>query len=483
MSQKSIWSNYNLLFHCAIMLLIMLIFSNLPAPNPITPLGMSLLGIFLAVLYGWTACGLLWPSLLGMVALAFSGVFETLAEFWSQSFGSETIVFILFLFVFTGIMQEVGLINYLANLLISFKFLNNRPWLFSGFCIIACCICAIINSFASVLIFWEIIYILSKKFGFKPYDKWPTLMLIGMVIASTWGGMIMPYQPVPLVVLETYQAVSGEEIGFFQYICFSLPIALLITLAYILVCRFVFRPDLKELSHINVDFVDKNALKLNTQQKIAIAFLLIFIFLVLAPSILPSQLFFIQWLNKLGFSGTTILLLVLLSLIKVDGAPMLTFRTTAGAHISWDILFAFAFIIPFANLLTTDGTGIKEGVIIGVQGILSSLPPIAFLIVVMLFIAILTNFANNVVVAAIFTTLIVSFASQLGLPLLPIIMTSLVAANLSIATPVASPLSAIMFSNKSWCKTKDLYKYCSITFLFLLFVSLIASWLWANIVF
>ena len=483
MEKRSFWSNYNLLVHGAIMLVIMLVIGSIPAPAPITPLGMKFLGIFLAVLYGWTACGLLWPSLVGMVALAFSGMYDKLEEFWTISFGSETIVFILFLFILTGIMQEVGLIDYFANLLISFKFLNNRPWLFTGFCIMACCVCAIINAFASVLIFWEIIYILSKKFGFKPYDKWPTLMLMGMVVASLWGGMIMPYQPLPLVVLGTYQAVSGEAIGFFQYACFSLPIAFLVTLIYILVSRFILRPDLKELSHINVDFVDQNALHLDKRQKLALIFLGIFIFAVLAPSVLPDSIFFIHWLNTLGFSGTTIVLLILLCLIKIDGTPMLNFRQVAGKHISWDIVFAFAFVIPFANLLTSDGTGIKEWVTAFIQGTLMHLSPIVVVILIMIFATILTNFANNIVVAAIFTTLVVSFAPQLGLPMLPTIMGVLVASNIALATPAASPLSAIMFSNKAWCKTGDLYKYAVIVLLFTMILALPAAWLWASIVF
>lgn len=483
MEKKALWNNYHLLIHCGIMVAIMLIIGNMPAPAPITPLGMRFLGIFLGVLYGWTACGLLWPSLIGMCAVAFSGMYDKLEEFWHISFGSETAIFILFMMVFTGVMQEVGLIDYLANLLISFKILNNRPWLFSGFCIMACCICAIINAFASILIFWEIIYILSKKFGFKPYDKWPTLMLIGTIIASTWGGMIMPYQPVPLVVLKTYQSVSGAEIGFFQYVCFALPIAFLVTLSYVFICRFVFRPDLKELSHINVDFVDKEALKLDKRQKLSLVFLAVFIFAILSPSVLPDDIFFVHWLNLLGFSGTTIILTVLLCLIKIDGAPMLNFPKIAGKHINWDMLFAFGFIIPFANLLTSEGTGLKEAVIAGVQVILHGLAPVVFIIVVLVFVAVLTNFANNVVVGAIFTTLIISFAPQLGIPVLPMVLTILVAANLSIATPVASPLSAIMFSNKTWCKTSDLYKYCSISFVFLMIVALIISWLWANVIF
>ena len=45
----------------------------LPAPEPITPVGMQVLMIFLGLVWLWSCCGMLWPSLLGMISLALSG--------------------------------------------------------------------------------------------------------------------------------------------------------------------------------------------------------------------------------------------------------------------------------------------------------------------------------------------------------------------------------------------------------------------------
>ena len=481
--RKNFWDNYNLLVHGAIMLAIILVIGNLPAPAPLTQLGMKMLGVFIGVLYGWTVAGLLWPTLIAMSALAFTGMYEELSQFWVVSFGSETIVFLLFIFVFTGLLEETGLIKFLANLLISFKFLNNRPWLFSGVFMVACFVCAIINSFASVLIFWEIVYILAERFGFRPYDKWTTLMLMGVIATSTLGGLTMPYQPAPLVLMKTYQALTGEVINFFQYVVFALPIALSIVILYVLVCRFVYRPDLKGLKHIDVSFVDQDALKLRTVQKIALIFLGVFIFFMLAPSVLPKSWMFVQVLDKLGNSGCTIILLVLLCLIKVDGKPVLNFRKVAASSINWEIIFAFAFIIPFASALTSDATGVKAGIMLILKPILTALPPLGVVLVSLILAAILTNFANNVVIEVIFTTLMVSLAPALGIPVVPAIMAVLIAANLSFATPVASPIAALMFSNKLWMKTADMYKYGVITLVCLAAYAVTVGWLWANIIF
>ena len=52
----------------AITLLLMYGFGYLPAFGGITPVGMKLLGIFLGVIYGYSTCEIIWPSLAAMMA-------------------------------------------------------------------------------------------------------------------------------------------------------------------------------------------------------------------------------------------------------------------------------------------------------------------------------------------------------------------------------------------------------------------------------
>lgn len=56
--------------HIVITLVIMIGFGFLPAPAPITPFGMQMLGIFFGMVYGWSTVDQIWPSLLGLVLLA-----------------------------------------------------------------------------------------------------------------------------------------------------------------------------------------------------------------------------------------------------------------------------------------------------------------------------------------------------------------------------------------------------------------------------
>lgn len=61
--------------HTVIMLAIAVAFYFIPAVEPLTPLGMKVLGVFLAMLYGWLFCDVVWPSLFGLLML---GVVDTI---------------------------------------------------------------------------------------------------------------------------------------------------------------------------------------------------------------------------------------------------------------------------------------------------------------------------------------------------------------------------------------------------------------------
>ena len=53
----------------AISLLIMISTHFMSGIGPITPLGMQVIGIFIGMIIGWSTCGMLVPSLLGILML------------------------------------------------------------------------------------------------------------------------------------------------------------------------------------------------------------------------------------------------------------------------------------------------------------------------------------------------------------------------------------------------------------------------------
>ena len=207
----------------------------IPPIGSITPFGMQILGIFIGLLYGWTTSSLIWPTLLGMIALVNTGAY-TMKQFFAISFGNDTVVFLLFIFVFTGMVDAVGLISFIANWFISRKCVTGRPWVFSALVLYGAFFAGgFVNMFAALVVFWGIIYIVANMFGFKPYDKYPTLMIFVIGLASFIGGAVLPYKLLPLGMIGAYSTMTGQGINFMQYVAYSLPIALLLMALYLLI--------------------------------------------------------------------------------------------------------------------------------------------------------------------------------------------------------------------------------------------------------
>lgn len=470
------------LMHLAVMALLIILFHYLPPIGQITEVGMNVLGIFLAVLYGWTFCDLLWVSLFGIVAVGFSGAI-TFPEFLASSFGSDTVLYMLFLFFFTGMISEVGLIDYIANKIISFKFLNGRPWLFSAFILIGTYIsAAFINMFAAAIVFWEVLFIVSKRFGFQKKDKYPTLMILGVAMTCAIAGAVIPYKPVPLVILSTYSELSGVPMDFLKYILFALPITILITLLFIVIFRFIFRPDLKKLVDISVDFVDQSKMHLDTRQKAAVGFLVVFILMMVAPSLLPEGSFLSNVLSNLGNTGIIMLLLIAMFLLKFHGEPMITMKQLLK-HVNYDVWLMMAFVVPFSSVFSGEATGIRETMVAVMQPLLSGKSEMLFITIAACVAVVLTNICNNMVIGAIFTTLIVTIGSSTGMNVAPVIAILSVAVNLSFATPAACPNMAMAFGMKDWCRAGDLYKYGVLSAILCLIFTLVIALPWANVIY
>lgn len=469
--------------HIAVVLILMIGIGQLPPLAPITPFGMKILGIFIGMLYGWSFCSMIWVSLLGMFMLCLTGAY-TAKEFFALSFGSETVVFILLMFVFTALLEVYGLTNFIANWFISRKFVAGRPWLFSFILLIGAFFAGgFVNMIASMLVFWGVIYAVSEKFGFKPYDKYPTLMILGIGIASCVGGAVPPYKMVPMVMLTAYSNVTGEAINFFQYICFAFPLALLVVVVYILVCRFIFRPDIKDMQNLRADLVAPEELVLDREKKIVLSFFAAFLFLILAPGFMPKEWLITDMLNRIGVAGIVIALIVLASWIRVDQKPMLDFAKLAAKGINWDIVIIMSIVLPFTSILTADETGIKAFIVTVLKPVLSSMPPLVFMVAVLLIATALTNIANNMVIGAIFVSVILSVADVMGLEALPIIVTLVICVNLAFVTPAASPIAAFVFANTKWVKASDVYKYAGIFIIIAFAVTTVCGLLWGKIIF
>ena len=61
--------NVNYFFHIIVFLCITFLFGKLDPIAPLTPFGMNTIGVFLGVIYAWVFIDIIWPSMVGLLAL------------------------------------------------------------------------------------------------------------------------------------------------------------------------------------------------------------------------------------------------------------------------------------------------------------------------------------------------------------------------------------------------------------------------------
>lgn len=477
-AQVEVKKDYTFYIHVIITLFFMFIFGRIVPPvGPLTQMGMHCLGILIGVIYAWTTTSLIWPSFLGMVAMVTNGAY-TMTEWLPLSFANSTVVFLLLIFAFTQVISDSGLVKFIASWLMSRKIVEGRPWLFTFFLLLGAYIGGVfVNSFATSLIFWMILYDVCKTFGFKPYEKYPTMMIFGIVLcACTLGASVLPYRLTAMVMIGTINSVAPQwALNSTLYLLYIVPTTLLMVICYMLIMKFVFRIDLSRMKAISAKFVNPDDLKLSNLQKVSMVFLLVAVVLLIAVDSISS-------LSGLSTIGVILAIMAVMFLVKVDGEPLMDFAKAAKG-IQWQIIFLFAFILPFSNYLTSDATGIKTLLVNNAIPFFSSMSPFVFIFSVSFIGMILTNFTNNAVLSIMLITMSVPICEGMGISPLPLIMLNVFANQFAYLTPAASAPGAFVFANKDWVKPADMYKIVPLTLFLLFIVACVVAFPYACLIF
>lgn len=439
--------------HSVIGLIIMFGFGYLPAVEPITPIGMELLGIFIALVYFWSTVGNLWPSLLGLIALGLSDYTDMKGAM--AAFGNDTVVQIIFIMALVGVMESAGLSQAIAQWFVSRRINRGRPWVFSLMLLLATYVlAALTNAVAAILLCWTILYGILEQLGYKPGDRYSSLMVTGVVYASCLGLAALPFKSVPLIILGAFEKASGLAVDYLAYMATVICLSLIAIIGYILLLRFVYRPDITLLKNADNAIFGKG-ITLNRRQQLILIVLGLFLLAMLLPSILPKSFFLCRFLNALGVTGITVATIIFMAWYKLEDKPLLNFKEVAGNGIAWDLVFLAAAALAVSTALTADETGIKAFLIDILMPIFAGKSVLIFSITLILLSIILTNFATNVVIGLIFMPIVYSMSSNIGAnaPALATLLT--LCLHVALLTPAASPSGALLHGNKTWLTAKE----------------------------
>lgn len=345
--------------HSAICLLIMFGFGQLPPVEPLTPLGMRLIGIFLGVLYGWVFIEIVWPSLAGLLALMLVGGMKP-KQLLNSSFGDPIVQMMFFIFVFCATINHYGLSKFISLWFITRKFVLGKPWLFTYTFLGSIFILGGLTSASpAAIIGWSILYGICEICGYKKGDGYPTMMVFGIVFAAQVGMSLIPFKQAALTCFGAYETLSGGvAIDYGKYMFVALIICAVCSLGFIVLGKYIFRPDMGKLLHLDTGKLDKDGtMNLSKIQKTILIFLFLLVALLLAPNFLPKTFFLTVFLKSIGNTGIVILLVTIMAAIKVEGKPLLNFKIMVDSGVTWGIVLLLAFVQPLSAQMASPASG------------------------------------------------------------------------------------------------------------------------------
>ena len=474
------------LVHMAIGIGIMLLFRFLPLNLPnVTDTGMKILGIFIGTLYLWSTSDPIWSSVLAIFLTGLSG-YADMNTVLTSTFGTPILVQVFFLLTLINCLIENNLTEYCGRFFLTRKICTGRPWLLTFFIMLGCMLMgAFMGGFTPVFLFWPILYDIFETVGMKPYEKYPTIMVILVIVATLLGFPIPPFMGNGLALISNYRTVTGNMgqeviINDAGYLIVGLVHATVCIVLIILFCKFILRPDTSRLKSITPELLDRNPLPPMTfrQKFIGISFA-VFICILLIPSVAPSTA--LGAYVKANTYGISLGYTFLLCAIRIDKKPLLNFPQTMR-RFSWGTYFLIASAILLGNALTSDVTGISPFLNTVLMPIFEKVPTSLFAIIIMLFTVALTNVCNSFVIGILLQPVIATFCLATGTNSMPIVaMMILFVLSSAAITPAASPFAALVFGNKEWLKSGGMYKYSSMFVVIELVVVLLCSLPLANL--
>jgi sodium-dependent dicarboxylate transporter 2/3/5 len=455
------------LIHIAITILLMFVFRFLPASAPLTDLGMAIIGVFIGLIYGWTFCGILWPSVLGIVALGLSG-YMSVSEVMSAQFSNPTLLLLIVGLLALVALAQAGIIDYVTAKLISARFAQGKPMVVVALLMtVGMLLSSVIGSPIVMILFATLATNMFKKLGYKPTDKFCILLVIGLFSAANLGIAIWPFLGWALITLGMTSSSTGVIIPYFEYMIVILVFNSMFCILYPFFMKLL-GADFSKMK--DVSFSDLNSQTeagLTKRQKTVVLLITLFFVFAIGTMLFDQGTVIGSMIHSLGILGGLLVLLTLFLMIKIDGEPLIDMKD-AAAKFSWEIILLFGIALVVSAALTSEGTGVGEFFMKFLVPIFNALGPITFLIALAVAVIIITNIANNVAVAMIFISIIGMMHNQ-GIEVnVGVAATIITIASINgILTPASSIVGAMIHSHP-YVDAMGAYKYGLLNIIYLI---------------
>lgn len=462
--------------HIVLIFLFMFAFRFIPAPDPITPYGMAVIGIFIGLIYGWmiSPSNMVWPALVAMAALAtteYGGGMQVMAA----AFGNYTVVMNITIGFIMGPIAAGGIGDYLMAKIVNWKVIAGKPWLITAVILLGIYVLGLIgiNQMLLVLLMFAILPGTLEAAGYKKTDSYPNMLLMGIVLACLFSCVAYPFFGWALMPLGTTYAATGVMVDYGKYMLIMIPMGILLILGYVLLMKLL-RCDAKRITALKLDFIEARFPNgLGKFEKWLLGFTVILMAVSIVITFGGGKEGFRALLSQFSVYGWMLLWPAVMMFVKVEGKPLIDMREAAKSF-PWDLTFVMAGALLIAGQLTAETTGVSQFIAQLLGPIFAGMGEYLFLVTLGVLCFALTNVLNNIAVAVTMESVVAALYLQ---GILVDIQTATVIvcffALMGYLTPAASAYGAMIHAN-SFTDAKMIYKTGLAVFIYMcLFMALL----------
>lgn len=454
MSTQTATKNTKWYVHVVIMFAIFIMFFFIPPISTITEMGMKVLGLTLALLYGWITIDLMWTSLLGFVLLQFTGYMKLLPAL-SAGIGNSTLMMIFILLAFAIALNEVGASDIIAAWVVSRKVFIGRPLtLVFGLLFGTALISAAGGGMACIFIIWDLIRSICKANGMADNDTVKGF-LMSMTLYCGMIGFILPWQNTIWLFGGFWQKGCGLEIPAINVFYCGLVWMVLSIVLCVLFAKWVLRLDFSKVlinEHITAQYANKKATK---PQKAGIVLLGIYIGLLLFANIFKNNAF-AAFINSIGVVGLSIIYMTVFAIWKDENGKQILDVVKCFRETPWPVIMLIAITIPLGDALQSSDTGVMGAISRWLMPLVSGMSPMVFIAICTVALTIMTQFLHNVICGAVFFPMLTPIVIQMGGNPYVFLVTVFIGLMSAYATPAASMFAGLVFGTKD-ISTKAAY--------------------------
>ena len=449
---------------CEVVMLVIMFAGFFIHGGPLPDYGWQILFIFLGLLFGWSAVGLVVPSLIGVVAIALTGGIP-IDKAWQTGFGANVVALIVLFSVLSKWLENIGLIDVIMNKFMSSKRFEGKPWLFiTAFLIMIYFLGFLVGAFPAILIGWACAYQIIRIAEVDKHSALSAFLIVNIVAVAAFGDYCKPWGAWGVIAIQNYDAMfTPGGLSYPAFIAWNTVVYAVSIALVILLARYVFRIDVSGISKCtDCDYsLPGKKMEFTQEQKFASVIMMTLIILLFIPSYLPDC-GLKTFLKMIGTTGTVLLMLTIAGLFRMkDGSDYFNFAKIAdyAGAIPWNPIMLLTVTVPLGAALKDEKAGLIEIITQFAHTSLSGLSPLLFLVAVALFLFLLTQVAHNLVCLVAIVPIFMVVAENLGANAVLVLMLGQLLLGTALGTPAASTRAGMLYGNTEWVKVKDCYKW------------------------